>query len=103
MNRIRVPLWMAMLAIAFVANFLYSGVYLQLWGMPPIGIEVHSTGNSITIWRVEGNSPAHVAGAVRGDIVRSFDGHPVRSLNDYLIPEQLISRDAITHLTVERD
>lgn len=94
---------MALLAISFLANFAYSGVYLQLWGMPPIGIEVHPAGDSITIWRVEDDSPAHDAGAARGDIIRSFNGRPVRVLNDYLIPEQLISRDTVIYLSVERD
>jgi len=94
---------MALLAISFVANFVYSGVYLQLSGMPPVGIEVHSSGDSITIWKVETDSPAQAAGAVPGDVIRSFNGRPVRGLNDYLVPEQLMSRDATTHLTVERD
>jgi serine phosphatase RsbU (regulator of sigma subunit) len=103
MSSNRIPVWMVLLAVSFIANFLYAGVYLQLWGMPSIGIEVQSSGDSISVWKVESGSPAESAGAAAGDIVRSFNGRPMRQLNDYLITEQLISHGALTRLTIERE
>src|SRR3954468_21785647 len=102
MTKIRIPIWMAILAVSFFANFAYSGIYLPLRGMPSLGIEVQSTEAAIKIWRVEPNSPAAVAGAQEGDVIRFFNGHPVRNLNDYLIPEQLMSQQVPTSLIVER-
>src|SRR3954462_4936402 len=102
MTRTRIPLWMAMLAVSFFANFAYSGIYLPLRGMPSLGIEVESTEAAIKIWKVEPDSPAALAGARQGDVIRSFNGHPVRNLNDYLIPEQLMPQQAPTLLIVER-
>jgi Serine phosphatase RsbU, regulator of sigma subunit len=102
MRRLGTTLWIAPLAIAFFANFFYSNIYMPFRGMPPIGIEVRSSNGSVGIWFVEPGSPAANAGALPGDVVRSFNGNPVRELNDYLVPEQLIAKSDQTVISVER-
>src|SRR5947209_4431909 len=102
MKRLGTMLWMAPLAIAFFASFLYSNVYLPFRGVPPIGIEVRVSNNAVTIWSVAPGSPAANAGVLPGDRARSFNGQPIRELNDYLIPEQLIAQRDRTVITVER-
>ncbi|MFL6299156.1 MAG: SpoIIE family protein phosphatase [Terriglobales bacterium] len=103
MRKLRATLWIAPLAIAFVANLLYSNIYLPFRGMPPVGIEVGVSNNEVTIWSVDPGSPGGTAGALLGDKVRAFNGQPVRELNDYLIPDQLISPNQPAVISVERN
>src|SRR4051812_6726930 len=103
MRKLSATRWIIPIAIAFLANFIFFNVYLPFRGMPPIGIEVQASKGSVIIWSVEAGSPAADAGALPGDKVRSFNGTPVRELNDYLMPEELISQKDRTVMSVERD
>jgi serine phosphatase RsbU (regulator of sigma subunit) len=93
----------AAIATPFLFSFIFSGVYLPLDGVPPLGIEVHAGNDEPTVWRVDPNSPAADAGMLSGDKIREFNGTRVRQLNDYLIPEQLIVPNSPARISVERD
>jgi two-component system, NtrC family, sensor kinase len=84
---IRAPYRFLTLLLAFVSVTLVIFAFInfqqrRIYQLPTDGVSWVTTPQGLKAWTVAANSPGNQAGIVTGDILKSIDGHPVKTTVD---------------------
>jgi len=98
----RGPWWLFVVAVSFLAFFIFA-TYCRFWEPEPEGFQYESRHGHLVVLEVTANSPAAKAGLEAGDRIVSVNGQALRTPQDWFSFRSNIEINRPLQLEIERE